>query len=672
MVGTRSPLLRSAALLLLVSAQLVYAQDSHDQDLMSLSLEDLSKTKVFSASRHLEETRSAPSAVTIITSAEMARYGWRTLGDVLNGVRGFYTSYDRDYTYLGVRGIQRPGDYNSRILLMLNGHRLNDNIYDSAAFGTEFVFDLDLVDHIEIVRGPSSSLFGTNAVFGVINIITRRPPDGDGTTVEASGTDSSFLGRSGQVTGTYRQGQLSAILSGGLFHRNGVSDLYFPEFSGIDGGIAHHLDGERSENVFADLQYGGFRLQGIFGSRTKDIPTAAYGADFDTPEAGRDSRGYLEASYHRSLSGLTDLDVRTYYDWYNFFGSGQYSNPGSPDAFIAESLARADWFGTEAVIGRQIGQQRITVGTDFEYSPEEWQKNVAAGQLASLDATHTFWLAAVYGEAELHFIPKVTIRAGGRLDWFDVYGAALSPRAAAIYQPNSKTALKYIFGRAFRAPNAYEEYYADGVSIVAPTSPLEPEHITSHEVVFERTLKPWLSMTADGFYNNLTDLIDEVPDPVSGLNHFVNIGKDRGRGFEFEIAAKRESGLAGQASYTFTDASDKVQQADLASSPASLLKLHGVIPATRHAFVGMELLYTSSQNTYQATEVRSSTLTNFTLSSKPLRGWELSASCYDAFNQHWYAPAGPELVQPEIRQDGRTFRFKLNYRLRLNEKRSTQ
>ena len=129
------------------------AQASSDQDLMSLSIEDLAKTKVFAASRHLEDTREAPSSVTVITSEEIAQYGWRTLGDVVASVRGFYTSYDRNYTYLGVRGIQRPGDYNSRILLMINGHRLNENVYDSALLGTEFPLDLDLIDHIEIVRG---------------------------------------------------------------------------------------------------------------------------------------------------------------------------------------------------------------------------------------------------------------------------------------------------------------------------------------------------------------------------------------------------------------------------------------------------------------------------------------------------------------------------------------
>jgi outer membrane receptor for ferrienterochelin and colicins len=104
------------------------AQAQSDQDVMTLNVEDLARVKVYSASRHEEEVRDAPASVSVITAEEIQRCGWRTLGDVLGSLRGFYTSYDRNYTYLGVRGFLRPGDYNSRILLLIDGHRLNDNV----------------------------------------------------------------------------------------------------------------------------------------------------------------------------------------------------------------------------------------------------------------------------------------------------------------------------------------------------------------------------------------------------------------------------------------------------------------------------------------------------------------------------------------------------------------
>ena len=67
-----------------------------------------------------------------------------------------------------------PGDYNARILLLVDGHRLNDNVFGSALLGTEFALDLDIIERIEIIRGPSSSLYGTSAFFAVINVITKK------------------------------------------------------------------------------------------------------------------------------------------------------------------------------------------------------------------------------------------------------------------------------------------------------------------------------------------------------------------------------------------------------------------------------------------------------------------------------------------------------------------
>jgi iron complex outermembrane receptor protein len=192
-----------------------FAQAQSDQDLTAFDLKDLAQVKVYSASRHSEEARQAPSSVTVITAEEIRHYGWRTLADILNSQRGFYSSNDRNYSYVGVRGFLRPGDYDSRLLLLLNGHRMNDNLYDSAYFGAEFLLDVDLIDRIEIVRGPGSSLFGTNAVFGVINVITREPTARP--SVEITGDVASSWSRGGRITASATSGRLSTSLSGSLF-----------------------------------------------------------------------------------------------------------------------------------------------------------------------------------------------------------------------------------------------------------------------------------------------------------------------------------------------------------------------------------------------------------------------------------------------------------------------
>src|SRR5947209_19651831 len=142
-------------------------------DVAEASIEELGRIKVYTASKHLQSGTDAPSSVTVITADEIQKHGYRTLADILQTVRGFFVTYDRNYSSLGVRGFARPGDFNTRVLLLVDGHRLNDNIYDEAMLGTEFPIDIDLISRIEVVRGPVSSLYGSNALFAVINIITN-------------------------------------------------------------------------------------------------------------------------------------------------------------------------------------------------------------------------------------------------------------------------------------------------------------------------------------------------------------------------------------------------------------------------------------------------------------------------------------------------------------------
>ncbi len=643
------------------------------QDLTAISLEELAQVKVFTASRHLEYSEDAPSSVTIITASDIVAYGWRTLADVLRSVRGFYTSYDRDYSYLGVRGFQRSGDYNSRILLMINGHRLNDQLYDSAQIGTEFPLDLDLIDHIEIVRGPSSSMFGTNAFFGVINVITRLQRSHK--TFQITGDAASFLSRSGAITAGVEENRRSLLVSGSMYRSAGQGNLYYPDFSSTDGGFARDADGDRYDHAFADAQVGNFRLEGLFSDRIKQIPTAPYGTIFNDPRArSQDERWYLDLGYQRSLSATTDLDFRTYYDSAYSLGTGAFADPEASNGILGYTRGRADWVGAEANLGRQFGKHRLTLGAEYNGCLRVDQQNyyVGGGTPTLVIADHeTPSQVAGYAQAELHFVPKFTLDIGGRLDWFDTFGQAFSPRIAAIYKLDAKTSLKYIFGRAFRAPNAYESYYYDLVVIGEPNPHLQPENIQTQEVVLERRLLPWMQLTTDGFYNGLKNLIDEAPDPENGLTHFVNIGRDTGRGFEIELEAKRASGLSARGSYTLADARNNYQSQRLASSPLHTAKLNVAVPLLRKLTGAAELLYTSPQESYQDARVSPALLANLTFSTKPMfGGWQLSSSCYNVFNRTWYAPAGPELRQSQILQDGRTFRIKLTYSLPAREARS--
>src|SRR5690606_31565572 len=144
--------------------------------LPELSLEELMTLDaghVFGASERLQPVTEAPASVSFITADEIARFGYRTLADILRGVRGMYISDDRNFSFVGVRGFGNPGDYNSRILLLVNGHRVNDNVFGQAEVGAEFGMDPSTFERVEIIRGPASALYGDSAFFAVVNVITK-------------------------------------------------------------------------------------------------------------------------------------------------------------------------------------------------------------------------------------------------------------------------------------------------------------------------------------------------------------------------------------------------------------------------------------------------------------------------------------------------------------------
>src|SRR6185436_14405745 len=144
--------------------------------LPELSLEQLMRLdagQVFGASARLQPSIEAPASVSFITAEEIKRYGYRTLADILSAVRGMYIVDDRNYSVISTRGFALPGDYNSRVLLLVNGHRVNDNVFGQAEIGAEFGLDPAMFERVEIIRGPGSALYGDSAFFVVVNVMTR-------------------------------------------------------------------------------------------------------------------------------------------------------------------------------------------------------------------------------------------------------------------------------------------------------------------------------------------------------------------------------------------------------------------------------------------------------------------------------------------------------------------
>ncbi|MEO8070935.1 MAG: TonB-dependent receptor plug domain-containing protein, partial [Acidobacteriota bacterium] len=253
--------------------------------LRDLSVEDLMTLdagQVFGASERLQPVIEAPASVSFITAKEIERFGYRTLADILRSVRGIYVTEDRNFSFIGTRGFARLGDYNSRILLLVNGHRVNDNVFGQAEIGAEFGMDPAMFERVEIIRGPASSLYGDSAFFAVVNVITRTGASlGGGSLTLEGGTLGTQLvrGTSGQV---FANGAELA-LSGTFERSDGVGRLYFPAFDlpATNNGVAEGLDGERVGQFYGRLDFKGLTVTAAYGNRRRFIPTASFGTIFN-------------------------------------------------------------------------------------------------------------------------------------------------------------------------------------------------------------------------------------------------------------------------------------------------------------------------------------------------------------------------------------------------------
>jgi iron complex outermembrane receptor protein len=617
---------------------------------------------VYSASKYEQKVTEAPSSVSIVTADEIKKYGYRTLADILRSIRGFYVTYDRNYSYLGVRGFARPGDYNARVLLLVDGHRLNENVFDGVLIGTEFVLDVDLIERVEIIRGPSSSLYGNNAFFAVINVITRRGRDLQG--AEISGEAGSFDTYKGRLSyGRKLQNGLEALLSGSFYTSEGQR-LFFKEFDdpATNHGVAEDSDDDQFYSAFGKLSWRDFTLQGAFVSREKGIPTGAFGTVFNDPRSRTtEERAYLDLTYAHNFGTQWGVLARLFYDRYYYDGDYLYDYP---PVTLNKEQAWGEWWGGELQgTTRILPRQSLTFGVEYRNNFRQELRSFDQDPfLLFMDENRNSSIWALYAQDEITLLKNLTLNVGVRYDHYDTFGGTTNPRAALIYTPFKDTIVKLLYGTAFRAPNFYELY----VSSVGfkPNPDLQPETITTYELILEQYLGTHLRGTAAAFSYTIDNLISQRTDPTDGLIGYQNVDGARAYGLELELEGKWASGLSGRISYTYQDTEDRQTGGRLTNAPQHLAKLNLTAPLLYdRLFAGLEVQYTSPRKTLAGTETGAVWLTNLTLFSQrlPLRGLSLSASIYNLFDVRYGDPGAEEHLQTAIPQDGRNFRFKLTY-----------
>ncbi len=664
------PRARGISLLLwtLIAAPVVASGQS--KDIMDLSPEVLKDVQVYSASLYLQNDREAPSSVTVITADQIRQFGYRTLADALRSVRGFDITYDRNYTYVGVRGFSRPGGYNDQILLLVNGHRLNDSVYEEADLGTEFPLDVDLIERIEIVRGPSSSLYGTCAFLAVINVITKNAQSAAG--VELSSDAGGFDSYRGRVTigGTYHA--VDALFSATIYDSIGATHLFFPAFDNpaTNYGIAQDADRDSSRSFYASLHFHHFTLEALGATREKGIPTASFGQDFDDNRSQTiDTSSHFKLLYSRPILHDAEFTANLYFDRAIYHGVYVYPPvTGQVTDVLNEDASRGDVLGINVRGTKTLWQKhKATAGMEFRDNLRQDQTNYNISPfnpvLNDLRSSQE-WAGFVQDEFTIR--KGLILDAGLRHDQYQPFGGTTNPRVALIDSPMKRTTFKLIYGQAFRAPNDYELYYGDHVSI-EPNPALRPEKIRTEEFFWEQDVGADFRISASAFANQFADLIDQQIDRKNDFIVYENSESAHSRGFEVEFGGKIPSGIEGRLSYMLQKTADTATGPGLSDSPAQLAKANVIFPVARRKLtLGFELQYTDSRRTVVGTQVGSYVVSNLTMTSREFaRAFRVSGSLYNVFNSPYSDPVGAEIVGSAVRQNGRDFRIQLAHTFRL-------
>jgi iron complex outermembrane receptor protein len=640
------------------------------EELSELSLEQLMEVPIVAAGKREQSQRQAAAPVSVVTADDIELFGHRNLADVLRNQRGFYLHTDGLNWVTGVRGFLRPGEWNARLLVLVDGRSTRENLYGQSHLDQDFVVPIEAVKRVEIVRGPGSALYGGSAVFGVVNVVTKDGADLNGAQVrvQAGNRDTA---RVSALYGTRTNDGWDILAGASGFTTNGEHDI---EYDGVDDaarnfGHIRGADGEHAHAGFLKVRLGDFTATFDLATRMRDSRAATYAASFFEPGGMHERRGNVTLRFDHDLGGGHRLHAMAYYGHYNYRQDWTYApDPdfGTPaNRYVAES--NNDWLGQELHYSWQVDKRlHVMVGADATQSLFAHQRDhdQLGGELLDVSDSYNAW--AVFGEVEWQATDWLRLVGGLRRDQIQDVGAQLSPRAAAILTPTPADTVKLLYGRAFRQPNLFELAYASpGVTLSNPD--LRSEVVDTYEAVWEHQFKSGWRTSVGGFYWRMDDAMDAVVLP-DGASQTQNIGSLSARGIELELQRRWESGASVRLYGTWTRAEDEDGQR-LTLSPEWIAGAAIVVPVLgRHTFLSLDTQIVGPMSSDLGESTDPTFVTNVVLTSRRFLGvpnLDFQAGLYNLFADDARLPRGGPFIhsQPTLNWPqtqvlvGLTYRF---------------
>jgi outer membrane receptor protein involved in Fe transport len=517
------------------------ADDSSELDRL------LEENIVTTASKAAETETTAPATSSTLTAEDIQRYGIHSLAEAINYLSLGAITFDPLFTAeIGARGVFLKGDQGNHFLLLVDGHAVNEPLAGSARFDRGLGVPIELVDHIEVILGPGSVLYGSNAMLGVINVVTKRAKYWNGVHLNGEAEFGKSARASAGAGTTFKLFSLPSELTVAVeyYQQKGPAFTFEPQpygafdpFSGMPyrtgrvgaptgvwGGTAY--DAYHSEVPAGQLRLsvGPFELSAHASTFTHAAPYASYtinrDSDFDDPESRTIDRSlWFDLKHRATLSQAVELQTRAYVDSFDSRTITDVSRvsgclyPGTLTCSY-RSTGASQWGGLEVeatIDWLKTGNLVTLVGLDGRLREVKFQQDVFDYDTgAPLRDTHAIIRAndatlGAFLQQTMRPVKPLSINAGARYDFDSRFSPVLSPRLAASLNLWPGGTVKAVYAEAFRAPSFMETSLATDDILLADA--LTPERVRSFELsVDERFGSQRISL--GGFRSSWLNLVE--------------------------------------------------------------------------------------------------------------------------------------------------------------------
>jgi len=487
---------------------------------------------VVTATRSEVARDRVPESVSVITGDQLREQGIVTAADALRQLPGVSLAQSASYgtaTSLFIRGGE-----SKFTKVLVDGVPVNDagGAFDFSSLTT------DNVERIEVVRGPASVLYGSDAVAGVIQIFTRRGTRGVHADLSARGGDFATRDVEGSVRGAATSGTSAVDWSVGVArHRTG----------GYQAFNSAHADNTASALLRATHGPADAHLSLRYGDIALHFPTDGSGQVVDSNAVHREGRLALGIGGGVNVSNVVALHAMLAANDVHGVTIDEPDSPGDDQGYYYSTSDRTRRRSGDLRLELALPRtSRLTLGGQVE---REWQASVTTSNFGPSGFTAARRTSGVYTQLLLEPSERITATLGGRYEHNERFGDFWTWRAAASVRVASATRLRSSAGTAFREPTFLENFGSD---FVIGNPSLAPEHSFSMDAGIEQEVGSNVQLSATWFSNSFRNLIDYVYSATEP--NYFNLARTRTSGVELEARTELPAGLHGDASFTYLDA----------------------------------------------------------------------------------------------------------------------